>query len=130
MRWRRSLRSGEPLWSIPDAVNDVAISSDGGLVAIATSAELKMYDAGGNLLWSYSAPSEYEFTAVDVSDDRNAVVACIYDSGDSISKIMFWKNAKSLSGSPEPSWTYATYYNIGLKASQYLVVETTLLQPR
>ncbi len=95
----------EPVWMIPDPVVDVAISGDKSVVAIAATDTLKVYDINGNLLWSWAAPSGFTFSAVAVSKDGNSVAASYYQTTPvESSYIVFWSNAKSLRGTPDPDW--------------------------
>lgn len=93
----------EPDWSTPDHVYDLAVSADGSLVAAATHGGLKVYDASGGILWSWS-PQNVQVKAVDVSDDGNVVVATAFNSTSEEYRLFFWKNAKTLSGTPQPDW--------------------------
>ena len=94
--------SREPDWSTPDEVIDLDVSADGSIVAAATSEGLKVYDAAGNQLWNWSQTG---FTAVSVSDNGNVVVAAIYNGTYGWSHLLFWKNAKTLSGNSPPDWS-------------------------
>jgi len=94
----------EPDWSTPDEVFDLAVSADGSIVAVATSEGLKVYNAIGSLLWSWSQ-TDFTVTAVSVSDDGNVVVATRYNGTSGWSHLLFWKNAKTLSGNPQPNWS-------------------------
>ena len=109
--------SKEPLWVLEEPVVDVAISADGSTVAIATSSSVKVYSIHGTMLWSWSPPSTFHPTAVDVSDDGNAVAAAIYSSSALEGYVVFWGNAKGLSGSPDPAWNSTNLYGpIGVDA--------------
>ncbi len=99
-----ALTPKEPLWSMPDPVADLAVSGDGGIVVISNYTHVKVFDGSGNLLWSFRLNPGIEVTAVDVSRDGNAVVAAFYDG--SLSYLLFWRNAASLSGSPPPTWFF------------------------
>ncbi len=90
-----------PLWSIPDPVEDLAISDDGSIVVESNHTHVKVFDGNGNLLWSWS-PGSGEVTAVDVSAGGDEVVAA-YTTGLS-SYVVFWSNARNLSGTPDPLW--------------------------
>ncbi|MEM1590115.1 MAG: NosD domain-containing protein, partial [Candidatus Bathyarchaeia archaeon] len=95
----------------------MALSADGGVVAVATIYEgLKVYDAAGRLLWFWGGGSAGCVTSVEVSDDGNAVVAALH-TGDYADYILFWKNAESLSGNPQPDWNSSNLYGrIGAEA--------------
>jgi hypothetical protein len=98
--------SREPDWSTPDEVIDLDVSADGSIVAAATSEGLKVYDAAGNQLWNWSQ-TNCTVTAVSVSDDGNVVVAAIQNNTVSSEyRLLFWKDAKTLSGeNPAYSWS-------------------------
>ncbi|MEM2058198.1 MAG: WD40 repeat domain-containing protein, partial [Thermoproteota archaeon] len=95
-----------PKWSIPDEVYDLAVSADGSIVAVATGEGLKVYGSQGNLIWSFCRENIVS-TAVDVSDDGNVVVTAIVNSTQTQTTyhVLFWKNAKTLSGTPRPDWS-------------------------
>jgi hypothetical protein len=104
----------EPDWSTPDEVTDLAVSADGSLIAAATGEGLKVYSGAGSLLWNWSR-TNYTVTALSVSDDGNVVVAAIYNNsydpwGES--RLLFWKNAKTLSGENPPyNWSSINLYD-------------------
>jgi len=92
-----------PLWVDHDNIFDVAISSDGDIIVLSTYTQLKVYNRSGYLLWSWPTPSKYiGIQAVDVSDDGNYVVGVYFELYNTY--IVFWKNARSLSGTPDPDW--------------------------
>jgi hypothetical protein len=106
--------SGEPDWSTHDEVTDLAVSADGSLIAAATGEGLKVYSGAGSLLWNWSR-TNYTVTALSVSDDGNVVVAAIYNNSDGAegeSRLLFWKNAKTLSGENPPyNWSSINLYD-------------------
>ena len=89
-----------PLWTTSDSIVGIGISSDGSLVAYATSSEIKVYDGDGDLLWSRSY-SNMNFKAVAVSRDGGAVVA-VASTINGEYYLMYWDNIALLSGNPEP----------------------------
>ncbi|MBS7653415.1 PQQ-binding-like beta-propeller repeat protein, partial [Candidatus Bathyarchaeota archaeon] len=96
-----------PDWNTSDEVFDLAVCADGSLVAAATSEGLKVFNASGSLLWSWSE-TDVDVTSVDVSDDGNAVAAAIHNSTiqPGTYHLLFWKGAKTLSGvNPQPDWS-------------------------
>jgi len=97
----------QPNWSTSDNAIDLAISADGSIVVVATLNEVRVYNVSGSLLWSWSQEN-IGIKAVDVSDDGNVVVAAIYRWG--VYFVLFWKNAKTLSGNPQPSWESCTIW--------------------
>ncbi|MEM3070846.1 MAG: hypothetical protein QW638_08145 [Candidatus Bathyarchaeia archaeon] len=58
----------------------------------------------GSLLWSWSEIN-VTVTSVDVSDDGNVVAAAIHNSTSGTYYLLFWKDAKTLSGTPPPNWS-------------------------
>ncbi|MDI9644614.1 MAG: hypothetical protein QFX35_05285 [Candidatus Verstraetearchaeota archaeon] len=122
----------DPDWSQEDEVWDVAVSADGSVVVVSVFDELIVYDSSGNILWTWS-DEDYTVTAVDISDDGNVVVAAILiwwywieiepqgteslrvansdfsgtqeDDGMPFSVLLYWKNAKNLTDTPDPDWS-------------------------
>ncbi|RLG89076.1 MAG: hypothetical protein DRO15_01450 [Thermoprotei archaeon] len=92
------------LWTKPIQVFDVAISADGSYVIVGTPNNITLYDKYGNVIWSYPENNSLIFTAVDISSSGNEVVGALYNPNTRNHMICFWKNAKTLSGYPEPSW--------------------------
>jgi len=115
----------DPDWesTSPDhRVIDVAISDDGDYVAAATGPLVDLsvhYWAGAKSLagdpphtWYYGA--DVPFTSVDMSCDGNSVIAGSggrFVEGGSHS-VYFWGGARSLTGSPSPTWVYHTDYPV------------------
>ena len=97
----------QPNWSTSDNAIDLAISADGSIVVVATLNEVRVYNVSGSLLWIWSQENT-NIWAVDVSDDGNSVVAAIHRWG--VYFVLFWKNAKTLSGNPQPSWKSYTIW--------------------
>jgi len=94
-------------------VNDVAISDDGNYVAAATAGlpATVYYWAGAGSRGLNEAPGEtptwegemgVSFTSVDMSCDGNSVIAGAFGG------VYFWGEARGLTGTPPPSWTYPT----------------------
>ena len=107
--WSHS-QSSTLLWSIPDHAADLSISGDGRTIAaavydpVAGGWYVKLFDNRGDLLWAWEAPAGYMVTAIDVSESGDEVTAAIYNPVSPDSRVLFWGNARSLSGSPEPAW--------------------------
>ncbi|MEM2029458.1 MAG: hypothetical protein QXS05_08795 [Candidatus Bathyarchaeia archaeon] len=116
-----------PVWSSSDKVIDLAVSADGNIIAVAVLegqiSRLKVYNASGNLLWSFGGesifpkPDLHAITAVDVSDDGNVVIAAIYLYYGQLSPkeyyyLLFWKNAGELSGNPLPNWSSVNLWGL------------------
>lgn len=97
------LSTTEPLWFYPMPAYDIAISNDGTMVAVA-SIGVHVYNKDGDLLWHWPADSSVYVTSIDMTGDGDVIVAAIYDSSDDSYRIVFWKNAGSLSGTPDPDW--------------------------
>jgi len=94
----------ELLWSDPRPAIDVAISADGGYIVVGTSENIILYSKEGDILWSWPPRGGLLFAAVDISDDGSAVAGIAYNfSGNSL-MVYFWKNANTLSGTPDPTW--------------------------
>ena len=94
----------ELLWSDPRPAIDVAITADGGYIVVGTSENITLYSKEGDILWSWPPRGGLLFAAVDISDDGNAVAGIAYNfSGNSL-MVYFWKNANTLSGTPDPTW--------------------------
>ena len=109
-----SLTPNPPLWTTPDPVADLAISGNGSIVVISNYSHVKVFDGDGNVLWTYTLLNESFFaTAVDVSRNGNAVVASFFNG--SHSRVLFWKDAASLSGMPTQDWMSEVQGIIGLE---------------
>jgi hypothetical protein len=92
-----------PLWSDHVGTNDVALSKDGNYVAVASGNQLRFYGrSSGTPLWESTTPSG-TVESVAISADGDCVVAGtqLPSGGD----IAFWKNARSLTGNPTPTWS-------------------------
>jgi WD40 repeat protein len=92
------------LWSDAVGTNDIALSKDGNYVAVASGNQLRFYGGGSSTpIWTATAP-DGTVESVAISANGDCVVAGgkgTLNSGD----IGFWKNAKSLTGTPSPTWT-------------------------
>ena len=111
------------IWSIPDHARDIAVSDSGGVIAVASYDPVaagdfvKIFNSNGNMLWSWQPPPGYTVTAIDISGSGSEVAAAIYDSTTGDSRILFWKNARNLRGTPEPNWNSTNLYGpIGMHA--------------
>jgi hypothetical protein len=104
----------DPDWSTPDEVTDLAVSADGSLIAAATLEGIKVYDATGSLLWSWSQDN-CDLRAVRVSDDGNVVVAALENTTSKTSHLLYWKNAKTLRGHPQPIWGSENLGNLWIR---------------
>jgi hypothetical protein len=96
------------LWSDEVLTNDVKLSKDGNYVAVASNNQLRFYDkSGGTPLWTYLLSSG-KIYSVAISADGDCVVAGteLLDGG----KILFWKNARTLTGTPDPTWMSVNLY--------------------
>jgi hypothetical protein len=88
------------LWSDAVETNDIVVSEDGQYVAAATASLVKFYSrSSGTALWQWSSDAE-TFFSVAISADGNHVAA-----GGSAGRVYFWKNARTLTGNPTPTWT-------------------------
>ena len=89
------------LWFDGIPLNDITISKDGQYVAAVESGSPKVHfysqSSDGTPIWT-STLSE-DTLSVAISADGDCVVA------GTTSKIYFWKNARSLSGTPAPTWS-------------------------
>ena len=93
------------LWYDPVNTLDIALSKDGQYVAIAAQVlspsphgEVRFYSrSSGTPIWTYSAGEG--FLSVAISADGDCVAA---GNG---SHVCFWKNARSLPGAPDPTWS-------------------------
>ena len=94
----------ELLWSDPRPAVDVAISADGGYIVVGTSENIILYSKEGDILWSWPPGGGLLFVAVDISDDGSAVAGIAYNSSGKSLMVYFWKNANTLSGTPDPTW--------------------------
>ena len=94
-------------------VADVAISDDGNYVAAATAGlpDTVYYWAGAGSRGLNEPPGEtptwegetgVSFTSIDMSCDGGSVIAGASDG------VYFWGEARGLTGTPPPSWTYPT----------------------
>ncbi len=103
----------EPLWHVSGEAADITISDGGSLIAIATYNGILVYNNNGDLLWSWSEGVEGYYSSVDVSDNGNIVAASVrtYDEEETQYLILYWKNAKNLSGEPEPTWSSVDLYD-------------------
>lgn len=108
--WSHSQQSPTLLWSVPDHAADLSISGDGNTIAtavydpVAGGWYVKLFDSQGNVIWSWEAPPGYYLTAIDISSSGDEVAAAVYNPLSPDSRILFWGNTRSLSGSPEPAW--------------------------
>ncbi len=93
----------EPLWMYPMPAYDVAVSNDGSMVAVASNG-VYVYNRYGDLLWHWPNDSTINVTSIDITGDGNVVVAAIINSTGSTYRVVYWKNARSLSGVPDPDW--------------------------
>ena len=94
----------EPLWRLPTPAYNVTVSYDGNVVAIrTTNNEILVYDGSGTELWNYSDPS-IRIESLKISKNGDVVVAAVSNMSSGGHHIVCWKNAKSLSGAPEPVW--------------------------
>jgi len=101
------------LWTDDVHTNDIALSRDGQYVALvrplADSGELRFYSrSSGTPLWTWS--SEETLYSVAISEDGDCVAA----GGEQ--HIYFWKNAKILTGNPDPTWSSIWLGRIDRKA--------------
>lgn len=97
------------IWSDPTPTNEAALSEDGQYVAIASGSQVRFYSRGsGTPIWTYSLPSGTAYS-VAISADGDCVALGSSTSGQSVS---FFKNAKSLLGTPTPDWTNGDLKNI------------------
>ncbi|RLG79434.1 MAG: hypothetical protein DRO40_12915, partial [Thermoprotei archaeon] len=97
------LSTTKPLWFYPMPAYDIAISNDGAMVAVASNG-VHVYNKDGDLLWHWPADSSVNVTSIDMTGDGDVIVAAIYNSSEPSYRIVFWKNAGSLSGTPDPDW--------------------------
>ena len=97
------LSTTKPLWFYPMPAYDIAISNDGAMVAVASNG-VYVYNQDGDLLWHWPADSSVNVTSIDMTGDGDVIVAAIYNSSEPSYRIVFWKNAGSLSGTPDPDW--------------------------
>jgi hypothetical protein len=108
-----------PTWSAQEAGEqfvDVAISDDGNYVVVAGAAETPStvyYWADATSRTGTSEPHTWSggvdvvFQAVDISCDGDSVVAgALVANGKGA--VYFWGGARSLTGTPSPTWTYST----------------------
>jgi len=93
----------ELLWWDPAGTNDIALSKDGQYVAavgIAFSGELRFYNRSSETpktpQWTWSTGED--LLSVAISRDGSCVAA----GG---AHVFFWKNAGSLTGTQDPTWT-------------------------
>jgi len=86
------------LWSDPVNTNAIALSANGQYVVVGTDGGARFYDRSSSTpLWTYSAGTK--ITSVAISADGS------YAAAGTLGKIYFWADAKSLTGSPPPTWT-------------------------
>mgnify|MGYP001046029957 CR=1 FL=1 len=92
------------LWWHWQPTNDIALSKSGGYVAVASPAGLQFYDRASadpkTPMWTYSAGGA--FFSVAISADGDCVAAGNGTLGRGF--VFFWKNARSLTGTPDPTW--------------------------
>jgi len=87
------------IWSSAVFTEDIKLSKDGNYVAIASGNQMRFYGkSSGTPLWTNTL-STGSFHSVAISSDGDCVVA----GGDL--HVYFWKNARSLTGNPSPTWT-------------------------
>ena len=86
------------LWSDPVNTNAIALSANGQYVVVGTDGGARFYGRSSSTpLWTYSAGTK--ITSVAISADGS------YAAAGTLGKIYFWADAKSLTGSPPPTWT-------------------------
>jgi len=113
-------RNAEPLWGISGEAVDIAISDDGSVVAIVFYDSIHVYDGQGNLMWYWGGECVSHFSSVDISANGDVVTASamVYDEeygGRYV--ILYWGNARDLSGTPGPQWVSNNLYGrIGSEA--------------
>ncbi len=78
----------EPVWFYPMPANDVAVSDDGTVVAVASDG-VYVYNQEGNLLWHWPADSSIIVTSIDMTSDGNIIVAAVYNLSDDTFRIVF-----------------------------------------
>jgi len=92
------------LWSDAVGTNDIALSKDGNYVAVASGNQLRFYGRSSSTpIWTFTAPSG-TVESVAISANGDCVVAGEYVSSGS-GGIAFWKNARSQTGTPSPTWS-------------------------
>jgi hypothetical protein len=89
------------LWFDGIPLNDITISKDGQYVAAAESGTptIRFYSQSGDGTPIWTSTLSEDTLSVAISADGDCVVA------GTTSKIYFWKNARSLSGTPTPTWS-------------------------
>ncbi len=90
------------LWHDTIATNAIALSADGQYLAVGTLGSVRFYGRGSSTpLWTYPGGERgSDFTSVAISADGSYLAA-----GGGLGQVLFWANAKSLTGNPAPTWT-------------------------
>jgi WD40 repeat protein len=94
-------------WSDAVGTLDIALSKDGNYVAVVSpglTSEIRFYSRNsGTPIWVSTAPSGTDVRSVSISADGDCVVV-----GSKLSigggNVALWKNARSLTGNPTPTW--------------------------
>jgi hypothetical protein len=91
------------LWSDAVGTNDIALSKDGNYVAVASGNQLRFYGRSSSTpIWTATAPSgTVESVAISANGDCVVAGGQLPSGGD----IAFWNNARSLTGTPSPTWS-------------------------
>jgi len=97
-----------PLWSDDVETTDIAVSKDGQYVAVATPSEgrpseVRFYSrSSATPLWTWSADSFYS-VAISEHGEYVAAGGYVWEALDYY--VFYWKNARALTGTPDPDWT-------------------------
>ena len=98
------------LWSDEVETLDIALSKDGQYVVIAAydpvevSSQVQFYGRSSKIpIWTWS-PTAGNIHSVAISADGDCVVAGTTRLGPN-GEVYFWKNARTLTGTPDPSWS-------------------------
>jgi hypothetical protein len=96
-----------PIWSDPVDTLSIALSADGQYVVVGTFGEVRFYGRSSSTpLWIYSETG-ITFTSVAISADGSYVAAGSFVGyPDFDGRVLFWANAKSLTG--DPAWTWSS----------------------
>jgi len=107
------------VWSDPVGTNDIALSRNGQYVVVASGNQVRYYGASsGTPLWISTTPSG-DVISVAISADGDCVVAGTSGNSPSprgvvagtsgayvpVGDVVFWKNARTLTGNPAPTWS-------------------------
>ncbi|MEM4311813.1 MAG: WD40 repeat domain-containing protein [Nitrososphaerales archaeon] len=94
--------------SITGKILDSAISYDGNYFVLGGEEDRVYFFSKSSPLplWSYTANNDV--LALGISSNGNEVVAGTKFSGNMGGQIMFWKDAKGLTGTPSPTWAVNT----------------------